>query len=233
MIAIYNVFDGEELLEKSVGQLNCGVVCVVQTISNWGEHYEGGLNEVKRLGLPYVIYKPDLNLPAFLNEMTKRNRGIDYAISKGHSHYIHMDCDEMYFKDEFEYYAKEAIKYKATVCKMQTYFKSPELTIGLDNYYVPFICEIGRMSQRNKCGYYCDRTRTPANRAIELPITMHHYSYVRKDIRRKIENSSARENIKKSTFETDWANAKEGYPVGMFQGKTLKKVDDYFAILQL
>ena len=58
-------------------------------------------------------------------------------------------------------------------------------------------------------------------------ITMHHYSWLRKDYGKKIRNSTARANIEKSTIVQDLRLAKDGYFCN-FYGKKLYTVENRF-----
>ena len=60
-------------------------------------------------------------------------------------------------------------------------------------------------------GIDVDPTRSiKSSKATAMHIVMHHYSYVRKDISRKIKNSTARKNIERSNILSDYLTAKEG-----------------------
>jgi hypothetical protein len=80
LAAVYNVFDGEELLRGSLASIRPHVeyaIAVVQTVGNRGEAYDGGREECEalfRLGLLDVVwhFQPDLSLPAVANERDKR-----------------------------------------------------------------------------------------------------------------------------------------------------------------
>ena len=94
--------------------------------------------------------------------------------------------------------AKKSIYYtgiKGTVVSMKTYFGTPEYQIKPDeSYFVPFICQIDENTYLGDWdnGFYCDPTRKPNQKAILLiDLHMHHYSWVRNDVKRKIDNSSA------------------------------------------
>lgn len=63
-------------------------------------------------------------------------------------------------------------------------------------------------------------------------ITMHHYSWVRKDIKKKIRNSTARQNLERSSIVSDYRNAKPGY-FCKFYGKTLEKCPDVFGLPEI
>lgn len=249
LVAIYNVFDGEELLKDSVMQIrhHCdGVLAVVQRISNMGNPYDGGLeicDDLKAQGIIDAIaeYNPDLSAPAIQNELMKRNSSVDLAKRYGFTHFLLMDCDEFYRSDQFAA-CKAAIEengWEATVSPIQSYFKTPTLTIGLDCYHVPFIHRLRPDTCLNNRDY--PYTVDPT-RSVQLPhgttihsfapeeLTMHHYTWVRKDILRKVENSSCREYItNNSTLLQDYQNATDGYHVAHYN-KTLSLCEDIFGI---
>jgi len=64
------------------------------------------------------------------------------------------------------------------------------------------------------------------------PIIMHHYSYIRKDIQKKIRNSTARTNIERSTILTDLSQAEPGY-FCQFYGKLLASTPNVFGLPDL
>lgn len=215
LAAIYNVYDGEELLEGSIRQILPyvdEVIAVVQTLSNWGERYEGGkvMAEIlKDKGyINNILYfEPSITserLNGCKNEIKKRSMGLELARQLGHSHFLFMDCDEYYDGYQFEK-AKAFIQENdlhATACHIQAYEKFPTLAkIETEGYYVPFIHKI---ATTNKIGfqkypYYCDPTRTTDHSISYLfakdEILMHHFTTIRTDIERKYRNSSAKMNF--------------------------------------
>jgi hypothetical protein len=118
--------------------------------------------------------------------------------------------------------------------RLYTYFKEP--TYQLDppeDYYVPGICTLHpntRVGYFN-CGFYCDPTRMPNLKLTEGKSWMHHYSYIRANIDRKIRNSSAVVNIqaKRQELETDLKLAETGYFCEFWQ-KTIILAPNYFNI---
>ena len=58
---------------------------------------------------------------------------------------------------------------------------------------------------------------------------MHHYSWVRNDIMRKVNNSTARDNILRSSLLSDYESAKEGYYLEHW-GKNLTLAENIFNI---
>lgn len=144
------------------------------------------------------------------NEMIKRRIGINRAKELGCTHFILMDCDEYYERDQFA----KAIKFLdggSGVCRMHTYFKRPTLKLEHpENYFVPFIHRLNPDTQigNNKYKFYCDRTRVVnEHEVIQVPddiCMMHHFSWVRKDINKKIQSSSAQDLIQNKGILADY-----------------------------
>ena len=250
LIAIYNVWDSEELLEGSIRQIREHVdfvYVVYQVTSNAGEYNESGREEVLRLakaGLvdEYKLFTPNASKPMH-SETRKRQIGINYAREKGFTHFLHMDCDEYYDSKQFAQ-AKAYIDYESidgSVCKIQTYYKRPTLKFsGLDDYYVPFIHKI---AIGTRCGlkhadpypFYADPTRRihPHRNVIELQegrIIMHHFSYIRKDIEKKLQNSTARINFDIPEILRQYENAEAGTVVAHYNNMRLVETENRFNI---
>jgi len=209
LAAIYNVWDGEELLKGSIKQIydHVDIVVIVwQRQSNFGEdnpnvkEVVNYLNEtLANVCLIEYVYEPQKG--GTENEKAKRWQGIEAARKLSCSHFIFMDCDEYYNSEQFAA-AKQYVldnDLDTSACKLYTYYKKPiyQLT-PMEGYYVPFIC---KTSCHGIGGFpvYADPTRGvyPTGKFKEIPLTlcaMHHYSYIRKDIGRKLRNSSAKVN---------------------------------------
>lgn len=236
LAAIYNVFDGIELLKGSINCLLNDVdlfIIVFQDISNFGEEkvcnhdLTEALSNIPIEKIELVKFTPT-QIAGQPNETIKRNLGIQSAKFNGCTHFIQMDADEYYedfSKAKQMYIDSEA---KGSVCKMMTYFKKPTFRFeNPDNYYVPFIHQLNENTITGSRNYpfYCDRTRcVNEEKVIELPILMHHYSWVRKDIEMKIRNSSAKVNIERSQLLADYKNPEltEGFFVKDFNQKLLE-----------
>lgn len=192
-----------------------------------------------------VIREPNFYQPSY-SETDKRNYGLSLARKAGYTHFITMDADEFYDPVEFEI-AKGRFKdpsLQGLVCKCQTYFKSPSLTIGLDTTLVPFIHKITPALKHEFNRNYpfawegnqirIDPTRSfNINEGVDMcDVTMHHMSWVRKDFEKKIRNSTARANLERSSIREDLALAREGYFV-KFYGKSLVRAQVDFNIPEL
>lgn len=245
LAAIYNVWDGVELLRGSMLTMKDYVdlfIIVYQDVSNYGEEYD----PLPEMGsdlfgfdtkIIFIKYEP-AGIAGAVNETIKRNCGLDVARKFGCSHFLHVDCDEYY-----EYFgsAKKAFVdsgKQGSVCKLMTYFKEPIYQFEHpDNYYVPFIHELLPETAAGKGRYpfYVDPTRRINTQdVLELPFFMHHFSWVRRDIERKYRNSSAKVNLEKSIlledyYKIDESVRPEGYYVKDY-GQKLAIVPNKFNI---
>lgn len=208
----YNLFDGSELLEFSAKSVrNCAdyIVVVYQDVSNFGNGSNVNvlnlLSGLKTLGLidDFVLYNPNLGLRGHGNEIAKRNLGLELCLAQGCTHFMTMDVDECYKETELKS-AKEIVEsdgYDSSACQMQTYYKTAEYAINPpETYYVPLIYKLDerRFNQNVRWPISADPTRRLEQKTMMAfmrnKIEMHHYSYVRKDIRAKLNNSSANVN---------------------------------------
>jgi hypothetical protein len=251
LAAIYNAWDGVELLKGSIDCIKNHVdfiIIVYQNVSNYGEEYsplkeidkavaatEDERAEKGKCKIILEYYEPNLARSGAWNEMAKRNRGLIIARKYSCTHFLHMDCDE-YYKD-FEYMKEQYINSdrEGSVCNILTYFKSPVLRfLNYDNYFVPFIHKLreNSISGLGNYPFYVDPTRRVSCTDV-LKIregAMHHFSYVRKNVERKIRNSSARNNIQKTNILELYNNARAGDFIEPFFGQHLVEVPNYFNI---
>jgi len=228
----YNLFDGEELLESSIKSIrnNVDYISVVyQTVSNFGNPCDEGLvpllEKLKEEGLVDEIfeYVPKTNKGGHFNEMTKRNIGLYLSEGAGCDYHMAMDSDEFYTDEQFKYMKKtmEEGNYDSSACQMTTYYKEPIYRLEpKEEYYVSLLFKIKR-GREYMIGHpfpvLVDPTRRmePGHCKIftREEVEMHHMSYVRKDIKRKVINSSAKGN-----FE-DWIPEFLDYFSGWEYGK--------------
>ena len=249
LAAIYNVFDSEELLIPSIKCLIDHVdhvIIVWQGVSNFRESYNGlsalivdNQEFFNTSKISFIKYHP-IHPEGAPNEIAKRNLGIESASQKGCTHFLSIDCDEFYhdFGRSLELY-KESGK-SGSVCRLWTYFKSPTLRLETqEDYFVPFIHEL-KPETRSGVGimdypYYADPTRgishVTKDDIFEMPIwlSMDHFSWCRKDIHRKIRNSSARYNIMNGTLLDDYMNPNvgPGFYVRDYQRKLISVPDKF------
>ena len=229
--AIYNVWDGVELLRGSMQMLHVEhYVIIWQDRSNYGEKYNP-LQDIHEAidGIPNVTliqYEPTITKDRSngrVNEARKRNLGIQEARRHACTHFLSLDVDE--YHPDFDA-AKQAYfdsGKEGSVMKMWTYFKSPNLRLeNPEGYHVPFI---HKLTPATTCGnhkypFRVDPTRAVNTKSvIELPQMMHHYSWVRNDIGRKVRNSSARHL---SQHLEDYQNAEAGMYIGAYAQKLIE-----------
>jgi len=238
LAAIYNVWDGVELLRGSMDSVADGVdvfIIVYQDVSNYGEEFKPLENiDLSDYNCVFVKYKPT-GTGAGYHERQKRNIGLTMARDQRCTHFLHMDCDEYYsdFLDAKKMYQNTG--HDGTVCKLFTYFKKPTLRFeNTDNYFVPFIHRLKGNSAAgvNEYPFYVDPTRRiNTDDVVEIDAVMHHFSYVRDDIERKVRNSTAVNNIKKSNLLRDYYD--ESIGTGSYvedYKQKLIQVDDQFGI---
>ena len=211
----YNIFDGEELLEGSITQIRSyvdfiSVVC--QTTSNFGkpctENLLPLLKRIKKEKLvdEILLYTPDIRNGGHFNEMQKRNIGLRSSLTAGCSHHMSMDCDEYYITKEFASLKKlvQEGDYDSSYCQMLTYHHNWEYILDPpEEYYVSLITKVDEQS----CfvlGAPAPVLVDPTRRILGLKtplvlkrnqLQMHHGSYIRNNIRIKLENSSASINF--------------------------------------
>ena len=247
----YNLFDGEELLESSIKSIrdNVDYISVVyQTTSNFGNPCDEGLvpllKDLKNRGLVDELfeYRPRVNSGGHMNEITKRNIGLSLSEGDGCTHHMAMDSDEFYTDEQFKLLKKEMLdgNYDSSACQMTTYYKEPIYTLDpKEEYYVSLLFKI-RQGVEFVMGHpfpvLVDPTRrmNPGNCKIfsRDEVEMHHMSYVRKDLRKKLQNSSASPNFrnidKLVNYYNDWEFPKKGLmggaPDKFYNIKKVKKL---------
>lgn len=255
LCAIIHCWDDWYLLNHSyenIRPLVDGVIVIASSKSNYGE--ESPIPHPWNDDVALYQYYADDELNVFVREpflhhpmnceTDKRNYGLKIAREQGYTHFITMDADEFYYHTEFQA-AKQMFHEKhdlaGLVVESYVYFKSPTLTIGKDITLVPHIHKLTPTIRHefNK-GYpfawsgkqiRIDPTRSlNIHSGVEMfECPMHHYSWVRKDFKKKIRNSTAKSNLERSTIVQDLLNAKEGYFCQFYQ-KPLVRVPNRFGI---
>ena len=228
LAALYNVWADWEMLEHSIRNIRPlvdGVIIVGSSRSNYGEYYE--LPDKREIW----IREPQFNDPR-ASETDKRNYALGIAREEGYTHFLTMDADEFY---EPEAFSKEKEKFEddptleGLVCQCQVYFKSPKLTIGIEQTLVPFIHKLTptirhEFNKRYPFAWDGGNLRIDPTRSLNISsgvertdLIMHHYSWIRPDYELKIRNSTARRNLERSSILNDLLLAKEGYFVEFYQ----------------
>jgi len=214
----YTVWDGEELLEYSIKSIrrNVDYIAVVwQKISYFGELCNDGLEallyDLKRQGLidELYLYEPDmLNggiKKAGIDETRKRNIGLWLCRENGCDYHMTMDCDEFYEYEQFEFMKKEMVQgaYGTGYAQHIQYYR--DSIYQLKNPEKEFISTIEKITPKTKyihsisCIVPVDPTRKTNNVQEGMSYRiftreecqMHHLSFVRKDIGKKLKNRAS------------------------------------------
>jgi hypothetical protein len=246
LIATYNVWaDGLDLLKQSVENILPvvdQVLIVFSNYSNYG-HFIPFTCLDPHEKIQYLNFEPNQNLPPHQNEIDKRNFGLNWAKENEFTHFINMDSDEFYDQTEFriEKYHIEKNNLAGMACGTKVYFKKPTLTVGLDHTIVPFIHKVtpGLKFKLNNKTYpfaYDDKGDAHIDPTRRLNLTegivwsnilMHHMSWLRSDYNLKIENSAARNNLRKSSIYRDLDKAAPGV-YNEFYRKELQECENIF-----
>lgn len=204
LACIINLWDGEEHLKQAMSYVKDHVeefIIIFQAQSNFGEYYDPFPNIAPFLGKMGRVYVQEYE-PSFVgnendgfeNELAKREIGRSVALKHGCSHYFFMDADEFY--PDFEKMKAEYIDrgLDGSVCGIETYVGKPEYKVTPPmKFHVPFITPV-KYQLGGRQYYRCDRTRTARCISVDKIESgvMHHLSWIRNDLERKIRNSSAR-----------------------------------------
>ena len=210
----YNVFDSEEHLEGSIKQIRNSVdfiSVVYQKTSNFGDKCNETLEKLlldlknKSLVDELLEYHPLSGVSPHVNEVNKRNIGLVLSKSNGCTHHMSMDSDEYYKEQEFNYVKKIMLEgdYDSSACQMSTYYKEPIYRLDpKEEYYVSLIFKIRPDVSyvfANKFPVLTDPTRSMHAGSFRSfsreEIEMHHMSFVRLDVAKKLNNSSAKINF--------------------------------------
>lgn len=243
LAAIFCIWgDANGMIDKSIDNiLPCvdGCIVIFSNTSNFGDTRPVIIKS--RDGVTLYRVEPLHDLRPHENETRKRNYGLDIAREYGYTHFIMLDFDEFYHQSELlsdkERVEREDLN--GLVHPLKVLFKeptlwcedhtlcagiqkiTPDLKLGSFKHY-PFAYD----SHGNA---HIDPTRRPSHRD-KVAMSDHymiHASWIRSDFDVKINNSAARENLKKSTIYADLAAAAPGV-YNNFYRQTLQECPNYF-----
>jgi hypothetical protein len=195
----------------------------------------------------FYLYKPQLNAPIpHINEINKRNMGLYICHGENCTHFMSMDSDEFYVEEQLKaaLISMEVGDYDSSACQLQTYWKSGSWVLTPpEEYYVSLIYKI-RPNVEFVLGHnfpvLVDPTRrmNPGNCKIFTrdQIEMHHMSYVRDNIAKKLFNSSAIYNFSNRVDElisyyNDWKEGDRALLAGVEEHYyDLNKVENIFKV---
>jgi hypothetical protein len=257
----YNIFDGEEMLPFAVRNLRPYahyIVVVYQTKSNYGNDNpkllpllkklkEEGLVDELYLYEPELVYEKDDVLSwksGTLNEIKKRQIGLDICRDNGCDTYMTLDCDELYDPKQFEWAMKDFKQqgYDTSFTQLLTYYKYPNMELRpLETWYQPLFYKIKKdtkFEMQDNYPLHVDRTKMVKAGHIGVysrdEIQQYHYAYVRHNLNSKVKNSSAQSDEKsaKQILEhfDNWKSVKDGALLIGNQKFELEEVDNKFNI---
>ena len=209
----YSVFDGEELLEDSLKSIRDSVdyIKVVYQRHSWYGNPASPqllplLKRLQKRGLidELIEYIPDYKMRAGKQEVLKRNIGLRYAKRHGVDYFMCMDTDEFYIERNICNAKRYIIKYAIarSFCPIVAYVSPTHRLLKPCANYVQFFSRIGigaKLKHNKHNVALVDPTRqlnhVPFAKYFVLGgLEMHHMTGFRKDINKKIKNSSGNLN---------------------------------------
>lgn len=202
----YMVFDGEELLKPAILSIREQVDFVSvtwQKMSYHGNPNDANLEkfltqlESEKLIDQMIFFEPDLGKTPKENELKLRNIGLEASRNAGCTHHISFDVDE-FVKPEQLKYAKETFgDHDYSVIENIFYYKKPTWRMypNVKNNFVSFIHPVtSEYSMIPKFSHRIEITRrlTPSEKCriyTQEECVLHHMTYVRKDMSKKLKNS--------------------------------------------
>ena len=251
LAACYTVFNGLDMLKKSIDQIFNHVDYVIiayQTVSNTGNENIDLLSQLE----PYeriknvvlIEFNPKLTIHTKQNERNKHNLLLQKAIELGCSHFFISACDHFYDENEFKYAKKqcEIENLDVSFTAMYTYYKHPTYQITpIEAYFMPFIIKIHESTCFDKIkGFpvYVDpalQINTFRNWRTfnHSEIMLHHYSMIRKDIKEKFINAAASvrwspQQKERFISEYEKFDIEKNTDLEYFGKRKCKIVDNYF-----
>jgi hypothetical protein len=247
LAALYSVYNGLELLEKSIEQIYHHVDIVIicyQTISNVGEVDLSVVQQISHLQSEKVFFErfvPDLSLSTKQNERNKHNLMLKAAKLAECTHFLMSACDHLYDADDFELFKVvcERNDFDVTYTKMFTYYKHPTWQLTpIEDYYMIFICKLYPHTEfvtGKSSPLLVDPSLilNTCNNWKLLSIMMHHYSMIRTDIHSKFNNAAAgirwsKEQRERFLNEYENYTLEENKGIEYFKGRKVIEVENYF-----
>ncbi len=245
----YTVYDGLELLEKSILNMipvvDFTIICY-QTVSNKGNIKNDIAFDLDKYvhnsDIYLVRYKTDLTLGPKENERRKHNLMLNKAREYGATHLI-MSATDHFYNDRDVFNAKRLVEkndFDVTFTSMFTYFKKPSWQITpVEEYFMPFICKITPQTKVERVRNYPLLVDPSVQLSpfknwylfTEKELMLHHYSVCRNDIREKYLNAASPwEPHQIDDFCNDFDNYDLDVNPGVkyFSGRKIKVVPDYF-----
>lgn len=202
----YMVFDGEELLEAAIKSIREQVDFVAVTWQKMSYHgnlndtdLEPLLNKLQSQGLldKAIFFEPNLKQTPKENELKLRNIGLQASRDAGCTHHISFDVDEFIESQQLKFAKETFSDNDCSMIRNVYYYKKPTWRMhpNIKNNWVSFIHPVTtEYSMIPKYPHRIEITRrlTPYDKCriyTEDECVMHHMTYVRKDMAKKLRNS--------------------------------------------
>lgn len=242
----YMVFEGEELLPFAIKPIRNSVdfiSVIYQTTSYFGQKCNdqllSNLQKIKEID-SLVHYEPDLKLHVKENELRLRNIGLNLSKKANCTHHIALDVDEFFTEDHINYVKNNMEEYDSSLVYYKNYYKDPRWLIQpSQDQCVTFLHSVNtEYANIKEYPYRIEITRRLKDigkcRVFSYDeFCLHHMTYVRNDIRKKIENSSNWIKKDKEKFISNFDKYQLGQRLCIppdFMNRYTVLVDDIFKI---
>jgi hypothetical protein len=249
LVAIFCVWgDSNDLIDYALDNiLPCvdGVIIVKSDKSNYG-NYRELYTSIDSPKIKTYSWEPNMSHMPHYNETAKRQFGLEKAKDLGFTHFIFLDGDEFYKDHEFIQDKQRVYseRLNGMVYRLKVLFKKPTLMCD-DHTLVPGICRLDptiRTGGFKEFPFAYDKDGNghidPCRRLnyrtgiVMSEHYMYHASWVRSDFEIKINNSSARNNLKKSSIYRDLSSAAPN-SYNEFYRQNLVECPNYFNLPEL
>jgi len=177
-------------------------------------------------------------------ERFKHDKMIQEAKKQGFTHFILSAGDHFYNPEAFEIGKRHFSEFDTDVSltKMITYYRDKQTAVWpLEDYYMPFIHKMHPNTEISRNTTYLFRVdpSVKVNTSYRIHLFdefyLHHYSMVRKNIKRKFRNAASSirwTNDQIKTFISEFENAKIGDKITYYQGRELKNIDEVLQLIK-
>jgi len=249
----YMLFDGEELLRPAIKSIRSEADFVAVT---WQKtSYHGNPNDIdleplleqlkaEKLVDKAIFYEPNLSESPKDNELKLRNIGLEASRDAGCTHHISLDVDEFVLAEQLKCAKDTFGDNDYSIIQNIYYYKKPtwRMSPNVKNNFVSFIHPVTtKYEMIPKYTHRIEITRrlapyTKCRLYKPEECVMHHMSYVRRDMGKKLRNSMTGKlfNINRFIDEIDKYQLGERFVVAPdFLTRRTILVDDIFNIGEL
>jgi hypothetical protein len=251
---LYTTWTGDDMdMLKSSMEFHApfveGIILGWQVMSNKGNIGRNNIPVTSaNVRIDYFCFSPNLSLNTKENERQKHNQMIQMAKKLGYTHFILSAGDHFYNHEQLQYARQWHLnnpQVDLSITKMITYYKSENWCLyPLESYGMPFIHKLKPETEISRTAEYpivvdpSVKVNTSENIHVfnEKDVLMHHYSMIRKDIRKKFANAAAsiRWTEKQiETFVSEYENAKLGDQISYFGGLTLVRKEQALRLINV